>query len=123
MKLASAASDWSATPAFDVLPVSEDIDTMFAEEFDTGLRETDPDCAKLYRTCEENDVGITAMRAFSAADCLMRSALRSACPSRSECRKPRSCSGAEKRLANKQVSLTCCAITNVTVALQKSQKP
>lgn len=89
-----------------MLPASEDVDTMFAEEFDTGRKETDPDRAKLYRTCEENDVGITVMRAFPAADCLMRSAVLSAYPSRNGCRKLPNSLGAEKRLANEQASLT-----------------
>ena len=47
------------------LSVSEDIDTMFAEEFDAGLKGTAPDRTKLYRTCEENDVGITVMKGFA----------------------------------------------------------
>ena len=50
---------------FDMLSVSEDIDTMFAEEFDAGLKGTAPDRTKLYRTCEENDVGITVMKGFA----------------------------------------------------------
>ena len=64
-KLALAASGWSANPAFDMLSVSEDIDTMFAEEFDAGLKGTAPNRTKLYRTCEENDVGITVMKGFA----------------------------------------------------------
>ena len=46
-------------------PASENIDTMFAETFDAGLRGIDPDRAKLYRICEENDVGITVMKGFA----------------------------------------------------------
>ena len=38
---------------------------MFAEEFDAGLKGTAPDRTKLYRTCEENDVGITVMKGFA----------------------------------------------------------
>lgn len=60
-----AASGWSANPAFDMLSASEDIDTMFAEEFDAGLKGTAPNRTKLYRTCEENDVGITVMKGFA----------------------------------------------------------
>ena len=48
-----------------MLSVSEDIGTMFAEEFDAGLKGTAPDRTKLYRTCEENDVGITVMKGFA----------------------------------------------------------
>ena len=55
----------SMVPNFDMLPASENIDTMFAETFDAGLRGIDPDRAKLYRICEENDVGITVMKGFA----------------------------------------------------------
>ena len=56
---------FSVNPAFDMLPASEDIDTMFAEEFDAGLKGIDADRARLYRVCEENDVGITVMKGFA----------------------------------------------------------
>ena len=56
---------FSINPAFDMLPASENIDTMFAETFDAGLKGTEPDRAKLYRICEENDVGITVMKGFA----------------------------------------------------------
>ena len=56
---------FSINPAFDMLPASEEIDTMFAEEFDDGLKGTDPDRAKLYRVCAQQDVGITVMKGFA----------------------------------------------------------
>ena len=56
---------FSINPAFDMLPASENIDTMFAETFNAGLKGTDPDRAKLYRICEENDVGIKVMKGFA----------------------------------------------------------
>ncbi len=56
---------FSINPAFDMLPASEDIDTMFAEEFDAELKGIDPDRALLYKACEENDVGITVMKGFA----------------------------------------------------------
>ena len=56
---------FSINPAFDMLPASEDIDTMFAEKFDARLKGTDPDRARLYRLCEQNDVGITVMKGFA----------------------------------------------------------
>ena len=55
----------SMAPNFDMLPASENIGTMFAETFDAGLRGIDPARAKLYRICEENDVGITVMKGFA----------------------------------------------------------
>lgn len=56
---------FSINPAFDMLPASDNIDTMFADEFDSGLKGIDADRALLYRTCEENQVGITVMKGFA----------------------------------------------------------
>ena len=56
---------FSINPAFDMLPASENIDTMFAEQYDAGLKGIDPDRAQLYRICEQNDVGITVMKGFA----------------------------------------------------------
>ena len=56
---------FSINPAFDMLPASEDADIMFAEEYAAGLKGIDADRAKLYRVCEQNDVGITVMKAFA----------------------------------------------------------
>lgn len=65
-------------PAFDMLPASEDIDTMFAERFDAGLKGIDAARAHLYSVCEQNDVGITVMKGFAGGGCSMRNARRSA---------------------------------------------
>ena len=56
---------FSINPAFDMLPASENIDTMFAEQYDAGLKGIDSDRAQLYRICEQNDVGITVMKGFA----------------------------------------------------------
>ena len=56
---------FSINPAFDMLPASEDIDVMFADEFDAGLKGIDADRAAFYKACEENDVGITVMKPFA----------------------------------------------------------
>ena len=56
---------FSINPAFDMLPASENIDTMFADEFDKNLKGIDPDRARLYKVCEQNDVGITVMKGFA----------------------------------------------------------
>jgi predicted aldo/keto reductase-like oxidoreductase len=56
---------FSINPAFDMLPASEDINALFAEEFDSSLKGIDPDRALLYKICEERDVGITVMKAFA----------------------------------------------------------
>lgn len=69
---------FSVNPAFDMLPASEDIDTMFAERFDAGLKGIDAARAHLYSVCEQNDVGITVMKGFAGGGCSMRNARRSA---------------------------------------------
>ena len=56
---------FSINPAFDMLPASEDINTMFADEFDSSLKGIDPDRALLHKICEQNDVGITVMKGFA----------------------------------------------------------
>ena len=56
---------FSINPAFDMLPASEDIDTLFAEKYDAALSGIDPDRARLYRLCEREDVGITVMKGFA----------------------------------------------------------
>ncbi len=56
---------FSINPAFDMLPASEDINTLFADQFDESLKGIDPDRALLYKVCEESDVGITVMKAFA----------------------------------------------------------
>lgn len=56
---------FSINPAFDMLPASEDIDAMFAEEFSAELKGIDPEHAALYSICEQHDVGITVMKPFA----------------------------------------------------------
>ncbi len=56
---------FSINPAFDMLPASEDIDTMFAEKFDDNLKGIDPERAELYKICEQNNVGITVMKGYA----------------------------------------------------------
>lgn len=56
---------FSINPAFDMLPASDDINTMFAEEYDLSLAGIDPERAELYRLCEQRDVGLTVMKPFA----------------------------------------------------------
>lgn len=56
---------FSINPAFDMLPASEDIDTLFVDEFDSTLKGIDNDRAELYKLCEQNDIGITVMKGFA----------------------------------------------------------
>jgi len=56
---------FSINPAFDMLPPSEDINTLFADKFDENLKGIDPERALFYKTCEENNVGITVMKGYA----------------------------------------------------------
>ena len=56
---------FSVNPAFDLMPPSEDLNTLFADEYDTDLKGTDPERARAYRLCEQQDVGITVMKGYA----------------------------------------------------------
>ena len=56
---------FSINPAFDMLPASEDINTMFAEKYDEGLAGIDPKRAELFRMCQLTGTGITVMKPFA----------------------------------------------------------
>ena len=56
---------FSINPAFDMLPGSDDIETLFAETFDERFKGIDEERAYLYKLCEENDIGITVMKGFA----------------------------------------------------------
>lgn len=56
---------FSINPAFDLLPASEDINDLFAEEYEEGLRNIDPVREQLYALCEKRGVGITVMKGFA----------------------------------------------------------
>ena len=55
---------FSINPAFDMHPASEDLMDLLAGEFDASLSGIDPERARLYQLCEQNDVGITVMKGF-----------------------------------------------------------
>lgn len=56
---------FSVNPAFDMLPASEDIMTLFAEKYDENLGGINKDRAELYQICEQQDVGITVMKGYA----------------------------------------------------------
>lgn len=56
---------FSINPAFDLLPASENINDYYAEEYDAALGGIDPIRAKLYKLCEQKDVGITVMKGYA----------------------------------------------------------
>lgn len=56
---------FSLNPAFDMLPPSEDINTLFAENYQQNLSNIDPKCQELHRQCSINNVGLTVMKPFA----------------------------------------------------------
>ncbi|MCR4896235.1 MAG: aldo/keto reductase [Lachnospiraceae bacterium] len=54
---------FSINPAFDMRPATEDLDTMW-EGYDQGLSGIDPERARFYQMCEEQNVGITVMKGY-----------------------------------------------------------
>lgn len=56
---------FSINPAFDLLPGSEDINTLFADSYDEKLNGIAPERAELYKVCEEQGVGITVMKGYA----------------------------------------------------------
>jgi len=56
---------FSINPAFDLLPASEDINEMFAEQYEEGLDRISPERLELYQLCEEKGIGITVMKGYA----------------------------------------------------------
>ncbi len=62
---------FSVNPCYDLLPASEDVEALFAEEsYKKPLFNIDPTRARLYETCLRRGVGITVMKAFGGGDLL-----------------------------------------------------
>lgn len=56
---------FSVNPAFDLLPASENMNVMFADQYDESLGGINPERAELYHLCEKNGVGITVMKGYA----------------------------------------------------------
>ena len=56
---------FSVNPAFDMMPAMDDVSNYFKDTFDEELGGMDPIRAKVYQTCEANDVGITVMKGYA----------------------------------------------------------
>ncbi|MCR5687725.1 MAG: aldo/keto reductase [Lachnospiraceae bacterium] len=55
---------FSINPAFDMRPATEDLDSMFGGYDKDQLSGIDPERARFYQMCEENNVGLTVMKGF-----------------------------------------------------------
>ncbi|MBR4656122.1 MAG: aldo/keto reductase [Oscillospiraceae bacterium] len=56
---------FSVNPAFDLMPPTDDIDRYFGEYEDESMAGIDPVRAKMYKLCEQKDVGITCMKPYA----------------------------------------------------------
>lgn len=56
---------FSVNPAFDMLPGSENIDDLYAENVDESLKEIAPERAELYKLCEERGIGMNIMKGYA----------------------------------------------------------
>ena len=62
---------FSINPCYDLLPGSEDVDALWADEsYEKPLFNLDPQREALYETCQRLGVGITVMKAFGGGDLL-----------------------------------------------------
>lgn len=62
---------FSVNPCYDLLPASEDVEDLWAENsYENELTNIDPDRQKLYETCQRMGVGITVMKVFGGGDLL-----------------------------------------------------
>ena len=55
---------FSINPAFDMRPATEELESMFGGYDQDQLSGIDPERARLYQMCEEQNVGITVMKGF-----------------------------------------------------------
>ena len=55
---------FSINPAFDMRPATEDLYSMFGGYDEDGLSGIDPERARFYQMCEENNVGLTVMKGY-----------------------------------------------------------
>lgn len=55
---------FSLNPAYDLMPASDDLETLFGDFAEAGAR-IDPTREKLYATCEARGVGLTVMKPYA----------------------------------------------------------
>ena len=56
---------FSVNPAFDLMPPTDNIENYFADTYADGLNGVDPVRVKMYKICEQKNVGITCMKPFA----------------------------------------------------------
>ena len=62
---------FSVNPCYDLLPPSDDVDTLWADEsYARTLHNIDPERQRLYEFCEREGIGIDVMKAYGGGDLL-----------------------------------------------------
>ncbi len=56
---------FSVNPAFDLMPPTDDIERYFGDYEDEGMAGIDPVRVRMYKLCEQQDVGITCMKPYA----------------------------------------------------------
>ena len=56
---------FSVNPAFDLMPPTDRIENYFADTYADGLNGIDPVRVRMYKICEQHNVGITCMKPFA----------------------------------------------------------
>ncbi len=56
---------FSINPAFDLMPASADLDTLFGDAYDDSLAGIEPARAEFYALCERENVGLTVMKGYA----------------------------------------------------------
>jgi len=56
---------FSVNPAFDLMPPTDNIENYFADTYADGLNGVDPVRIRMYKICEQQNVGITCMKPFA----------------------------------------------------------
>ena len=56
---------FSVNPAFDLMPPTDDIERYFGDYEDESMAGIDPVRVRMYKLCEQQDVGITCMKPYA----------------------------------------------------------
>lgn len=56
---------FSVNPAFDLMPPTDDLMNYFGDFEDQGMHGVDPVRIRMYRRCEQLDIGLTCMKPFA----------------------------------------------------------
>lgn len=56
---------FSVNPAFDMLPMIDDVEVYFGDDYSSAVNGISPERAQVYQLCEQHDIGITVMKGYA----------------------------------------------------------